>query len=216
MKEKILLYKVRKLQKDAISKGIFSLFNSKVGKDIFSKGLKYDALEFFFDIYKGWDATGGDIPIELGEYLEKLIEDPSILVGIHRSGAITYPNNTQMLESVFENGLTNNGDLSSGVYTERPEPDKTVSFVDQILNLIIMLKSSYKSSTGALLVCIPTEYMDENKCMKKEHFDDIYDTSSGMPNIRKEFITGYLTSVDGEYKLVTKEEVLQNKKNTSF
>jgi hypothetical protein len=36
--------------------------------------------------------------------------------------------------------------------------------------------------------------------MKKEHFDDIYDTSSGLPNIRKEFITGYLKSVDGQYK----------------
>ena len=104
MKEKILLHKVKKLQKDAINKGVFSLFNSKVGKDIFSKGLKYDALEFFYDIYKGWDNSGGDIPIELGEYLEQLIEDPSILVGIHRSGAITYPNNPQMLESVFENG----------------------------------------------------------------------------------------------------------------
>ena len=148
--------------------------------------------------------------------MEGLIEDSTILLGIHRSGAITYPNNPQMLESVFENGLTNNGDLSSGVYTERPEPDKTVSFVDQILNLTIMLKSSYKSSTGAVLVCIPAEYMDENKCMKPECFDDIYDTSSGLPNIRSEFIVGYLTSVDGKYKLVIKEEVLANKKNTSI
>ena len=49
-----------------------------------------------------------------------------------------------------------------------------------------------------------------------KNFDDIYDTSSGFPNIRKEFITGYLTSVDGQYKLITKEEVLQNKKNTSY
>lgn len=216
MKEKMLLHKVKKLQKAAINKGVFSLFNSKVGKDIFSKGLNYDALEFFYDLYKGWDETGGDIPIELGNYLESLIEDPNILLGIHRSGAITYPHNTGVLESVFENGLTNNGDISSGVYTERPEPDKTVSFVDAILNLVIMLKSSYKSSTGAVLVGIPAEYMDENKCMKKEHFDDIYDTSSGMPNIRKEFMLGYLTSVDGEYKFVTKEEILQNKKNTSF
>lgn len=216
MKEKILLHKVKKLQKDAINKGVYSLFNSKVGKEIFSKGLGYDSLEFFYDLYKEWDGTGGNIPIELGEYLEGLIEDSTILLGIHRSGAITYPNNPQMLESVFENGLTNNGDLSSGVYTERPEPDKTVSFVDQILNLTIMLKSSYKSSTGAVLVCIPAEYMDENKCMKPECFDDIYDTSSGLPNIRSEFIVGYLTSVDGKYKLVTKEEVLANKKNTSI
>ena len=215
MKEKILLYKVKKLQKKAINDGVYSLFNSKVGKKLFSKKLNLESLEFFYDLYKGWDETGGDIPIELGEYLESLIEDPNTLIGIHRSGAITYPQNTSVLENVFENGLTNNGDISSGVYTERPEPDKTVSFVDAILNLIIMLKSSYKSSTGAVLVGIPAEYMDENKCMKKECFDDIYDTSSGLPNIRKEFMLGYLTSIDGQYKFVTRDEILQNKKDTT-
>ena len=216
MKEMILLHKVKKLQKDAIQKDVFSLFNSKEGKRIFDKKTNYEALEFFYDLYKGWDETGGDIPIELGDYLSQLIEDPNLLVGIHRSGAISYPENTEILDSICEKGLTNNGDISSGVYSERPEPDKTVSFVDAILNLVIMLKSSYKSSNGAILVAIPSEYMDENKCMKKEHFDDIYDTSNGSANIRSDYILGYLTSVDGEYRLISKEEVLQNKKNTSF
>ena len=216
MKEKILLYKVKKLQNDAIDKGVFSLFNSKDGKKIFSKKLDYDTLEFFYDLYKEWDDVEGDIPIELGEHLGNLIADPSVLVGIHRTGAISYPDSVEVLESIFEKGLINNGDGSSGVFNERPEPDKTVSFVDNILNLIIMLKSSYKDSTGAVLVGIPSEYMDENKCMRKECFEDIYDTSSGFPTIRSEFILGYLTSVNGKYKLITKEEILQNKKNTSF
>jgi hypothetical protein len=56
--------------------GVFSLFNSKEGKKIFRKGLNYDALEFFYDLYKGWDETSGDIPIELGDHLESLIDDP--------------------------------------------------------------------------------------------------------------------------------------------
>lgn len=216
MKEKILLHKVKKLQKDAINKGVFSLFNSKEGKKIFRKGLNYDALEFFYDLYKGWDETSGDIPIELGDHLESLIDDPNLLIGIHRTGTINYPDNLGVLESIFENGLINNGDGSSGIFTDRPEPDKTISFVGNILNLIIMLKSSYKDSTGAVLVGIPAEYMDENKCMRKECFDDIYDTFNGLPVIRKEFMLGYLTSVNGNYRLITKEEVLQNKKNTSF
>ena len=45
MKEKWILYKVKKKQKEAMNKGYYSLFNSKFAKVIFMQFLKIIALE---------------------------------------------------------------------------------------------------------------------------------------------------------------------------
>lgn len=216
MKEKWILYKVKKKQKEAINKGVYSLFNSKFAKEkTFSKSATIDGMEYFSDLFEEWDKVGGVVPQELGEYVESLLYS-DVRLGIHRSPLLSFPDYSETLQDVFKIGLYNNGDVSSGMYNARPEPDKTISFFDNMLNFMIMLKSSYKGSTGSLLVGIPKELFNDDGTMKKARFYDIYDIVNNIPTIKKEYILGYLCATNGKFALHTKEEVLKNEKNTNF
>lgn len=216
MKEKWILYKVKKKQKEAINKGHYSLFNSKFAKEkTFSKSASIDGMEYFFELFEEWDNVGGVVPQELGEYVESLLYG-DLRLGIHRSPLLSFPEYSETLQDVFKIGLYNNGDVSSGMYNSKPEPDKTISFFDNMLNFMIMLKSSYKGSTGSLLVGIPKEFFNDDGTMKTDKFYDIYDIVNNIPTIKKEYIIGYLCATNGKFDLHTKEEVLRNEKNTNI
>lgn len=167
------------------------------------------------DIAKGWDKREPKIPYEIGKMVEGVVNDSGYHFAIHRSDAIDGRDfeNDGTLKSILENGLRNFGDASSGAFRANPEVAKTTTICENMLNAIIMMKSNYKGSTGALFLKFPDEYVDGDGCIRPGMEDKVYDRDPkyGCAVIKKEFIMGFMSSTPGQectYK--TREQILQS------
>ena len=165
--------------------------------------------------YKSWDEYDVNIPMEVGRMVEDVVKDPNYCLGIHRSYAIDGENyeNDEILHSILENGLINMGNASSGNIYRDPSLEKTLMICNNMLDAVIGLKSSYKGSTGAILVKIPTEYVDNTGYIKPGMEEKVYNHNEvGNSMIKPEFIMGFAQNLGKgstlEYK--TREEILKN------
>ncbi len=205
-----LLQEVKKRRMEAYEKDEYTLLNSSYAKKVFTfENDNVDGMNIIFDILVGWDEFGDPIPSEIGEYLEEFI-DGDIKLGIHRSGAFSleFP---RILNCICEEGLVNLGHLSSGVVDGLPQPNKTISFPETMLEVVMMIKSGYKGSKGALLVGIPKEYFSHRDWVNEAFFDEIYDVRDNA-YVKPEFVLGYLEPSDGKYSIFSREEILSNVK----
>lgn len=154
---------------------------------------------FLENVYKEWDSVG-NIPLELGKYLENLIvnqEKEKYYIGVHRSSSFIQDDIEKdiTLKSIFNDGLINNGGTPLGINTDSSYPDieKTVLSTDNMLKLVIALKSSYKGSKGSILLKIPSDYVDEELNIKDNMGEYLYDIKDGVYYIKPEFILGYVS-----------------------
>lgn len=150
--------------------------------------------KFWEDIYEHWDEIGVEIPMELGEMVEGYVNNPDYQFGVHHSDAIDGANYEQdyTLNSILKKGLNNLGDASSGAFRKDPPVSKTVSFCSDMFHAVMQIKGSYKGSTGAVLVAIPSEYVDSTGEIKDGMIDKVYDhNDSGYSILKPEFILGF-------------------------
>lgn len=129
------------------------------------------------EIYESWDDCGIEIPAELGEMVEKYVKSPDWQFGIHRSDAVDGQNYTKdvVLRSIMTEGLRNAGDASSGAIYRDPSVNKTVSFCPDMLHAVIQMKGQYKGSTGAVLVAIPSKYVNSEGEIREGMSGKVYD-----------------------------------------
>ena len=173
--------------------------------------------EVWGDIFKNWDNCGIDVPLEVGQLAAKYVNDPNYQFGIHHSWAINGRNyeTDGVLREILEEGLMNMGDSSSGrVYTD-PPVSKTVNMCPSEFLAIAQMKSSYKGSTGALLVAIPSEYVERDGSVKPGMEDKVYDHNSANTSfIKPEFILGFVQNLGKGTKLEYKsrEDLLKGYK----
>ena len=101
---------------------LFNIFKNRKYKLISSIGYEKKGLR---SIYVTWDEAL-NIPYDLGKYLEGLVkgqENGDYYIGVHSSGIINNWNasnddqimSNEVIHDIFNNGLINNGDLSSGI-----------------------------------------------------------------------------------------------------
>lgn len=200
--------------------------------DIFNKEKKYKLVrrinyksEESRKIYEEWDEEL-NIPYDLGIYLENLINNQDIgnyYIGVHSSSAVTDFNaftkeavlNNRVISNIFNEGLINNGDLSSGASNigYYNEVYNTVSKANSIFSLLLGIKSRYKKSRGAFILKFPKEYVDENLILKNGMGAMIYDIKNGLQYIKPEFILGYVgLDKDDKYTWYPKELFLEKEK----
>lgn len=176
--------------------------NNERGEDNAEKSYKLTDLPKYkgFDIAEEWDKTGPEIPQEVGKMVEFYVNNPDFVFGIHRSDAINGADfeNDDVLESIMTEGLVNLGDASSGSIREAPDVSKTVSLPGNILNSVIYMKSSYKRSTGAVLVAIPSKYLDEDGGVMPGMENEVYNQKGKNSYLKPEFILGFASNVPGE------------------
>jgi len=198
--------------------GFASRFLSRNGEKARSKNyllmehMPADHKKALGDTYKAWDKSGIDMPAEIGEMLEGYVNNPDIWFGVHRSSAINGQafENDKDLQAIMRDGLQNAGDASSGFLRTNPPVSKTVSKCDNMLNATILTKSSYKGSTGSVLVAIPKKYLDEDGTVKPEFVDTVYDSPKEQADgstrhdngatdpvsyIRPEFLVGFVQNL---------------------
>ena len=118
----------------------------------------------------------------------------------------------QALQKIMAEGLKNAGDASSGSIRRNPSVSKTVSHCEDMFHTAMNLKGSYKGSTGAILVAIPSEYLDEDGDVLPGMEEKVYNTDkNGVSVIKPEYLMGFMQSL-GEgttMKFKTRDEILE-------
>lgn len=200
--------KIEALQQKGLNSNCYYLINSKDMLETIDK-CKNDnvKLEYFYNLCEGWDNTENAIPLEIGIYLEELINNPSICVGIHRSSAVTDINDP-ILEDIMQEGLRNDAQISQGAFHGVPDLTKTISFVNNMFHTIPMLKGSYKGSNGSIILTFPANCLDQEGNALPGLENQIYEIKNDIYYVRPEFIAGYLVAEYGVYNLYTKEDII--------
>ena len=177
------LYKLKnKLIKDlSYSHGYSILRSSKTLKDN----------KFLLELARDYDEVGF-MSQELGEELDSLFLDDNYTVGIHRTGYNIMDD--KMIQTIFREGLINNGHIMSGAVSGTQDIDKTVSMFKDFTLMNGQLKSAsgYKNSLGCIIVKIPKSYLGE----KEGDIQPIYYKKDGIVHLLPEFIYGYIPVSD--------------------
>jgi len=202
--------KIEALQRQGLDNNCYYLINSKDMQETIEK-CKNDEekLEYFYNLCANWDNSEQAIPLEIGLYIEELIENPSIQLGIHRSSNVTGIDDKNLVK-IMQEGLENNAQLSQGVVHDIPGLTKTVSIVNNMFHTIPMLKSGYKGSNGSIIFAFPKEYLDVDGNVLVGFEDKVYEVKNGTYYIKPEYIVGYLVAEYGVYNIYTKEDIIEN------
>ena len=154
------------------------------------------------------------IPLELGNYLYNLTRDPNIYLGIHRSYAIQGKNPLEddILHSIVTEGLINNGAAMQGVVNNSPPaPSATLSPASDIMRLCGFLKSSYRGSSGALLLALPKDVVDRELEFSRDADRSSFYKKEGMIyTFPPEYIVGFLKEDNGSCRLYSREELIRD------
>lgn len=207
--------KINAYIKECNEKQLYTLFESKYGKDVFKQKLSAETAKYFYDLLKEWDDRIA-VPKTIGKQLESLVYNECISLGIHRTEIDSELSENSIMKSILENGLINNGDLmSSGAYSDIPSVNKTVSFPENILNTFILLKSTYKFSNGGFILAFPKNIVDKDGSTKCNDYNLLYNNINGVNYIKPEYIIGYIDNSYGVMNFYSREELLNNINNNS-
>lgn len=214
-KKNKLLKEIDNYIKEYDKKNLYTLFESEYGRNIIKKSKKYENIEYLYDLFKTWDEEI-NLPKELGKEFEKLITDEDLTIGVHRT--CIYPDifSDVKTKSMLTDGIRNYGDLSSGSVRKYPDVSKTVSMIDNILNMLIMLKSSYKNSTGSFLLAFPKRFLNNEGDVNENNRDKIYNLIDDVSYIKPEYILGYVDNSYGVMNFLSREQILEHIKENSI
>ena len=151
--------------------------------------------DFILDLAKQYDEYGY-MSEELGRELDSLFENKDYVIGIHRTG-YNYMSE-EMINSIFNKGLINNGHIMQGGMAGNFDIEKTVSIFNDFTVLNGQLKAAhgYKGSQGCIIVKIPKSYLGKSD----GPIEPIYYTDDGVTKLLPEFVYGYVP-VDKEGRL---------------
>ena len=173
----------------------FYLFNSNYGEKLINGAIERSKkecnlyyVEYCYDLLKEWD-NYGNMPKNISDLLEKLINNPNYHIGIHRTG-----------------------DLSSGVdhKGEIIQPNKNISPLNNMLEVVMLCKSSYKRSTGGVITAIPSKYVTSSYKIKDGCADKVYYKVDNQWTLKPEYLVGFVSQKEGDCKFYSKNEILNN------
>ena len=211
LKFKLQIYEI--INKD-LANDKFSLFEFDVVKAFFREAQdlnNYDAYLYMFNAIRGWNDSS-NINRETGEYLNNLMKEKQGVLGIRRTntGGFEYingiPTNGE-LQDIMNNGVINNGHLSSGVVSDNPDLNLALSPFYSI-DGIIFLVSSYKDNNSIILFQFPEEVVDKDLLFKIDP-SDFY--TSGDNCISPEYILGVLVKEENRITFYDKDQIMSVK-----
>ena len=221
-KIKECLKKLEEYKKKSLVSDEYLLINTKYCEktlnEITEKAIKKkdsSMIDFYCQLIQEWD-NYGKIPLDLGKRMESLINDENLEIGIHRTGGygMIDPDcieSSEVLYSIFKDGLFITGDLFSGVdhRGEVIQPNKNISPLLNIIEFVIFAKTSYKYSTGGVVTAIPKEYVTSSYEVKDGCEKKLFINVDGQWTLKPEFLIGFITQKKGICNFYTKEEVLK-------
>ncbi len=166
------------------------------------------------DLVSYWDNIDISIDNKLGNLIEQYVKDPNYQFGVHRSNEINgnKPKTDGILHDIMQNGLVVLGDSRSGSIRNNADPSKTVSFCDSLLNAVILTKSGRQGSNGAVLVAIPSEFVNKEGELLPGKAEEVYNYDEvGNAYIKPEFILGFAPGGGqrgAHIEFISKQEIL--------
>ena len=162
-----------------------------------------------------WDKKVGiTMSKDLGETIEKYVDDPKYQFGIHRSNRIDCddPKNSPTVQEVMQNGIVVMGDAASGSIRNDGSPSKSVDFCNNLMNAVRLIKGGRQGSNGAILVAIPKEFFDEDGYIIPDKVNVVYNHNKlGNSLINPNFIIGATSGggrVGDHVTFVSRDEIL--------
>lgn len=187
----------------------FYLLSSSIFKKVLNnKQLDDKDLDFYYDLCKEWD-QGGNIPLELGNYIENSINNKKIVFGIYKFYTDVYIDHNDTIHSdivneIFYKGLDN---YSNNKNMSIPEPSKVISPVNNIIEAVRYIKSNTDKYNVAILVGLPSKYVDKSLCIKEDYEEEIYNITGSHNFIKPKYLLGLIYQKNGNCCYFIKEKV---------
>ena len=175
----------------------------------------YEKYEYFYSLFLNWN-NESQLSRNAGELINRLMQDKTKTIAIHRTylGEIETRNDTPttfLLDSIMENGLLNNGQLSQGASVGLPSLTLTTTPISKLGDLINIV-ASYKGNNGTILLSFPRELVDEDLSFKNNSENTIYDIDTNSYTVKPEYILGVIIKQNGKLdEFYTREQLLNSK-----
>lgn len=202
-------------RKKSIEEDIYYLKGSKFMKMFLKKFRNVPHFyHFFINHFNRLDQKEPRIPLDIGLKIEELISTKEAFLGMHRSDSILGKPvlEDKILYAIMREGLIDNGAAMQGAFSSYVSPSQTVSPANDPILAIDLLKTSFRGSSGAVLVLLPRKYINgqfdllrnvDPKCVFQ------YD-EKGICYIKPEFIVGYIHQDSNGFQFYSREEILAN------
>ena len=124
----------------------------------------------------------GSISDTMNQYLDNLLSEDNVLIGIHRVGRYF---SKEIMNDIFNNGLKITGHFDGTVVTPR-ELSNNVSYYpnNHTIKKELVYANAYKSSVGSILIRIPDKKLEEN--------NDILLNVNNEIRLNPKYIIGYV------------------------
>lgn len=170
---------------DKQSKEILALENEKIRLEDIEMRKRYDYLKsigYVCDSFEYLGKVEGTISNPLSSYLNDLLEEKNVLIGIHR---LRISNDNNIINDIFNNGLLIPSHLASASNSSK-DLRNAVSYYSSNKTILkeLMYADQYKSSEGSILIRIPDNKLEENT--------DIFLTNGNDLYLNPKYIIGYI------------------------
>ncbi len=205
----------------AYQEGKFSLFHTKIINDLLNRTNDYKSLKDVYDRIKSYE-NDYNIPYNFGVSLEALVNNPNLVVCIHRTNLGLNRDSgipeSKDLTSIMESGLINYGHGNAGggsaVSIGAPNLTHTTSAIDGEAGYINLVKSLMNNDT-TILLAFPKELVESDGNIRLGKENKIYDIDSHQRYfVKNEFILGALLKKEnGLDEFYTRDEIIENSKS---
>lgn len=213
----LLKNKIEAIKQKEEQRGAFSLFHSKIVEDFINKATNYKGMKYAFDLIDSY--TGKyNLPYNFGISLEDFINRDDLVVCIHRTNMGLDADKpgipkSDVLESIMKDGLRNFGhsNATGGTAISDKLPDLTLT-TTSINNLggYINLITNYHENDTTVIMGFPTTLVNKSGNIIDGKGQEIYNTDSGTPTIKPEYIMGALLKKNNGFdEFYLKDEILK-------
>lgn len=140
------------------------------------------SLGYVCDSFEYLGTIKGTISNGLNQYLDTLLAEEDVLIGIHRVGD-NFDNTT--MNDIFSNGLKITGHMDSLVSSNKLLKDNVSYYAsNKVIKKELMHANGYKASKGSILIRIPDTELEKNK--------DILLITDTEVRLNPKYIIGYV------------------------
>lgn len=132
--------------------------------------------------FKTLEDVKGTASRKMEEYLDNLLSEENVLVGLHRVGS-EFNKNT--LNDIFTNGLKITGHMGGAVLSKKVLRNSVSYYpTNKTVKKELMCANEYKNSLGSILIKIPDIELEKN--------EDIYLINGTEVRLNPKYIIGYV------------------------
>lgn len=197
--KKIMMQVFDKHIKEYSENNLYSVCYSKYFVDEF-----YDTTSicYAFDLLKkGFECDKKyPVPKKLGKDIEKLFNNKDIVVGIYTAYI-----DKDDLQSLRVSNILNDGIIVTNQLFVVPELTRKVSFPNNIINAMDILKQKSEKTKIDFILTFPSELVNNNGRCNSNAYNEIYDANENGIYIKPDYIDSYVVSNYGMMNRMKKD-----------